>query len=184
MALLTIAETEEDLQGILDLQSKNLKIAGTDQVDGYVTAVHDLEVLLKMNSPFPYSIMKVENQVVGYALVMLPERRNELEILIPMFNKIDTCTYDGHRLIDQKYFVMGQICISSRYRSKGYFSRLYSHLICRLRENFDFIITEVDALNRRSLGAHMHYGFEVLLRYQANGIDWKLLIKRIGSGLS
>lgn len=117
--------------------------------------------------------------MVGYALVMLPALRNEIDILIPMFDLIDSCTYHGKQINQEKYFVMGQICIATTYRKRGYFSKLYSHLIERLRNTFDYIITEVDSNNQRSMGAHLHYGFEALQEYESAGINWTLLIKKI-----
>jgi len=179
MAQITVAKTSEDLNGILKLQTANLRITGVNQEAGYVTATHDRTLLLKMNTPYAHSILKEKEQVVGYALVMLPEMRNEIEVLIPMFDLIDTCEYGGEIVNRFKYFVMGQICIASSHRAQGYFSKLYDHLISRLKISYDYIITEVDDNNKRSLGAHLHYGFEVLMEYESNGIEWVLLIKKI-----
>jgi len=109
MAKVTIA-TILDLQGVLKLQSKNLRKVGSDLASGYVTATHDIDLLFRMNYPFPHSVIKSKEEVVGYALVMLSEMKNEIELLIPMFNLIDTCACEGKNIIDQKYFVMGQIC--------------------------------------------------------------------------
>lgn len=178
-AELTIATIEKDLLGILKLQATNLKTEVTNQKSGYVTATHDLNLLTRMNSPFPHSILKISGEVVGYALVMLPAMKNEIDILIPMFDLIDSCTYDGKPINQEKYFVMGQICIAVAHRRKGYFSNLYSHLIERLRNTFDYIITEVDSNNQRSMGAHLHYGFEVLQEYESAGINWTLLVKKM-----
>ena len=45
--------------------------------------------------------------------------------------------------------------------------------------NFDMIITEVDASNTRSSGAHRSVGFEVLKTYRANDHEWELIGLRI-----
>jgi hypothetical protein len=42
-----------------------------------------------MNSACAHIIAKDDNTVVGFALVMLSGLRNEIEVLIPMFERID-----------------------------------------------------------------------------------------------
>jgi len=42
---------------------------------------------------------------------MLKEYRNEIEILKPLFNLVDTLIFDNNPLQEARYFVMGQICV-------------------------------------------------------------------------
>ena len=62
-------------------------------------------------------INSVKDQLTDYvwqltkALVMLKEYRNEIEILKPLFNLVDTLIFDNNPLQEARYFVMGQICV-------------------------------------------------------------------------
>ena len=58
--------------------------------------------------------------VVGFALVMLSNFRNEIEVLIPMFERIDELVPK-----DKTYVIMGQICVDKNYRKQGIFRGLY-----------------------------------------------------------
>ena len=44
-----------------------------------------------------------------------------------------------------------------------------------ITENFDNIITEVDASNVRSLNAHLVVGFKTIKEYTDNNKNWKII---------
>ncbi len=166
-------QTNKDLQEILRLQRTNLPAAlsHSEQVsEGFVTVSHSLEILEQMNTRCPHIVAKHDGDVVGYALCMMESFRNDIPILIPMFQEIDSVIQKG-----SKYMVMGQICIDKSYRGKGIFRGLYEYMASELRANFDVIITEVDVTNTRSSQAHRSVGFKVLKTYHANDRNWELI---------
>ncbi len=174
----TNAVTDADLLEILELQKKNHYTNITrDELDkeGFVTCIHDLDLLRKMNSPFPHVIAKAEDAVVAYALVMTREHSQALAILKTMFDKIHTLTYKGQPLADASYVVMGQICIAKEYRSQGIFQGLYKQMKKQMATHFDYIITEIDDNNKRSLAAHARAGFQTIDTYNA-GKDWHIVL--------
>ncbi|MGB5460978.1 MAG: GNAT family N-acetyltransferase [Eudoraea sp.] len=162
-----------ELEQILSLQKKNipkaLSIKEIEQ-EGFLTVTHSLDLLDRMNSRCPHIIAKENDEVIGYALCMHPKFNNEIDILKPMFEEINSVLAPG-----EKFMVMGQVCIQKEYRKKGVFQKLYKKMQDVLKTNYNCIITEVDALNKRSLNAHFAVGFIELKTYNYNGRKWCLL---------
>lgn len=172
------ASNDDQLKAILQLQQDNLpkNISPHEkEKEGFVTVEHDFNLLKKLNSPYPHIIALEGNEVIGYALVMLPEFRNDIPILVPMFNQIDISLRKKNMNI--KYFAMGQVCIAKSHRKLGLFYGLYDKMKNELSPYFDAVITEVDPLNQRSLHAHLKQGFEILESYRdEKGRPWELII--------
>jgi len=173
--------TEKELNEILHLQAQNVGSVlskSEQQSQGFVTVVHHLELLRKMNDPFPHQIAIDQNgAVIGYALVMESRWRNEIPVLIPMFEEIESITYNGNSIRPDQYAIMGQICIAKEYRGLGIFDALYKALGDLLQEHVPYLITEVAFRNKRSFRAHQRVGFEVLKKHgEEDGEEWALII--------
>ncbi|AXT62139.1 GNAT family N-acetyltransferase [Aquimarina sp. AD10] len=169
----TIATSEEELQQIITLQRKNLTASistNEKQKEGFVTVQHDIEVLKKMNDTQAHIIAKSGDTVVGYALSMVKEFQDEIEILKPMFAKIDEILNPT-----TTYITMGQICIDKAYRKQGLFRGLYQTMKKELSKKYELLITEVAASNTRSLQAHYAVGFSDLLVYTSNDVIWHIV---------
>ena len=167
------AETTDELNQILNLQQINLptKISQEEKkIEGFVTVHHDFDILQKMNTKCPHIIAKHKGSVVGYTLCMDASFKNDIEVLQPMFSKID-------KRIDATttYIIMGQVCVGKAYRKKGVFRGLYHYMKSQLKLQYDLIITEVDKSNKRSLNAHYAIGFKILYSYRSNNHDWEIL---------
>ncbi|MEQ3498979.1 GNAT family N-acetyltransferase [Tenacibaculum sp. SSH1-16] len=173
----TTASNQTELLQILKLQQQNLpgNLSEIDKKEqGFVTVHHDLELLQKMNDVHPHIIAKSNGLVVGYALSMSKIFRNDIPILIPMFDEIDT-TSEGAK----PYILMGQVCIDKHYRGKGIFRGLYTKMKEEFSEIYDSIITEIDKKNTRSINAHKAIGFRTLKTYTSNDQDWKIVYLKI-----
>lgn len=169
----TTANDQTDLLQILGLQQQNLpeKLSEANKKEqGFVTVRHDLEILQKMNVVHPHIIAKSKGVVVGYALSMSKIFRNDIPILIPMFDEIDTTSKGA-----KPYILMGQVCIDKHFRGKGVFRELYT----KMKEEFTgihhSIITEVDEENTRSMNAHKAIGFKTLKTYSGNNHNWEII---------
>ncbi|MEJ2113208.1 MAG: GNAT family N-acetyltransferase [Flavobacteriaceae bacterium] len=165
--------TDKELQQILEIQRVNYPtvVSREDRIkEGFVTVKHDFELLKSMNNMCAHIIAKHEDKVVGYALCMLKDFKNKIEVLKPMFQQIEICLKSN-----QTYIVMGQICIDKSYRKQGIFRRLYNYMKQQLIPEFDMIITEVDVANSRSLNAHYAIGFKLLHIYNSNNQEWALV---------
>lgn len=180
-----ISTTQDELKGILELQKINLpqNISKEElESQGFVTVNHDLDLLSRMNSPYQHIIAKEGDNVVGYTLVMLRKWKNDIPVLVDMFDQIDSIIYAGEKLSETKYFIMGQVCVAKSHRGQGVFAGLYSEMKKRMCHDFDYIITEIASKNYRSLRAHEKVGFEVIKTYQiGDGEKWVLVLMNLTS---
>jgi len=168
----TITSSEQELRQILDLQQQNLRKNLTEkeiQSQGFVTVVHEFKTLEKMHKVHPHTIAKDGDKVVGYVLSMSKLFGNSIEVLKPMFAELKK------KNITDNFIIMGQICVSKNYRGKGVFRNLYHKMAKNFSGEFTRIITEVDALNTRSLNAHQAVGFKDICDYKASGQLWKII---------
>ena len=165
--------TNEELNQILDLQKLNLNTLASQeerQSEGFITVRHDFKILKAMNDRCAHTIAKFNDQVVGYAISMVKEFKDDIPVLIPMFNKINS-------FVDPNlsYIVMGQICIDKAFRKQGLFRGLYNAMKEHVKHEFDTIITEVDEKNKRSLYAHHAIGFKTIHIYRSNNQNWHVI---------
>jgi L-amino acid N-acyltransferase YncA len=174
-----VAESNKDLEQILELQKKNLKTilsAEEKRSQGFVTLKHDLSLLKEMNSPYPHIICKKEDQIVGYALVMLRDIEKRIPALGSMFYQINSLTYQGKSLEHARFFIMGQVCVAKEDRGKGVFAGLYREMQYCMRHDFEYIVTEVDSRNTRSVRAHEKVGFQTIHIYPEGEIEWHVIL--------
>ena len=177
----TTVSTADEVREILALQAENHPSVLTSEAmerEGFVTVRHDASVLQRMNEVAPSIVAKVDGSVVGYALVMPRSFAADVPILRPMFDMLDGLSWKGAALRDNpRWFVMGQVCISDRYRGRGILDGLYRTMADRYRDRFDFIVTEVADRNTRSLRAHARVGFQPLHVYAdtTTGEEWHVI---------
>lgn len=173
-----LATTDTHLNGILALQQANLpKAISTQesQAEGFVTVEHTFDLLKKMNDACAHCIALSDNEVAGYALTMLPSFGQEIPILIPMFEKINTLSFRGQALRSTKYVVMGQVCIGKAFRRQGLFRALYDKMKEAMAQEYEAIVTEIATKNVRSMQAHAAVGFEVIDIYEAETEEWAIV---------
>ena len=177
----TTVSTSDEIREILELQASNHPSALTPRTmaeEGFVTVRHNASVLQRMSEAAPAIVAKASGRVVGYALVMPPSFAADIPILRPLFELLDTLSWNGVSLRGSpRWFVMGQICIADGYRGIGIFDGLYRTMAEIYRDRFDFTVTEVAARNTRSLRAHERVGFQTLHVYAdaTTREDWHVI---------
>ena len=177
----TTLSTADEVREILALQAGNLPSALTPRTmasEGFVTVRHDALVLQRMSEAAPAIVAKAAGRVVGYALVMPRSFAADIPILRPLFELLDTLSWQGVSLRrNPRWFVMGQICVADGYRGIGIFDGLYRTMAESYGDRFDFTVTEVAARNTRSLKAHARVGFQTLHVYPdpTTGEDWHVI---------
>jgi hypothetical protein len=165
-------ESERELRQILELQQRNLaRNLPPDEVaaQGFVTVEHTVELLQRMHALAPSIVARDGAALAGYALVMPPECRAFIPVLVPMFERLDALGDQG------SYYIMGQICVDKPWRGRGVFDQLYAAHRQHLRGRYDCSITEVALRNGRSLRAHLRVGFKVIERYRDATDDWAVV---------
>jgi GNAT superfamily N-acetyltransferase len=166
--------TLDELEQIRTLQLQNgaQNITPEEKLqEGFVTLQHTVALLEQMNATCAHIIAKDNDMVIGFALVMLSSFRNEIEVLIPMFERIDGLVPN-----DKTYVIMGQICVDKKYRKQGIFRGLYHFYREELQHEFDYLITEVATINLRSMQAHEAVGFKVIDNYKDDDIIWNIIL--------
>ncbi|WP_158974687.1 GNAT family N-acetyltransferase [Cellulophaga sp. L1A9] len=170
----TTSKTTEELTQILVLQQANLyrNVSNEEKLaEGFVTVEHSFELLKEMNDVCPHTIaIDEQGNLAGYALSMHPSFKDKIDVLKPMFEVIDPLIAP-----EEKYMLMGQICVSKNHRKQGVFRGLYQHMQKQVAPEFEAIITEVDAKNTRSIQAHNAVGFVAIARYTANDQEWVVI---------
>lgn len=171
------ASTNDELHQILELQKINLLSnvpENEKQTEGFVTVHHNFDILKAMNDTCAHTIAKYNNKVVGYALSMTKDFREDIEVLKPMFQQIDMITKPN-----LNYIVMGQICVDKNHRGQGIFRGLYSHMTQEFKNQFGSIITLIDVKNVRSINAHRAVGFKLLKNFSQRDKSLDLVILEI-----
>jgi len=176
----TTARNDQHLFGILDLQRRNLAtVVDPDEKsrEGFVTVQHHIGDLRKMNAIEKQVIALDNDQVVAYLLVMTRASRNDIPVLVPMFDMIEALSYRGEPLATCSYVVVGQACVGKGYRGKGTFDAIYRYYLECFRDRYRYVITEIDATNVRSLRAHNRVGFHTIHEYTApDGVVWNIVL--------
>ncbi|OOG75389.1 GNAT family N-acetyltransferase [Algoriphagus sp. A40] len=178
MILFKSAETPEELEGILSLQSRNLlqNISESEkEAQGFVTVHHSMDQLASMNTIARHLIAKDDEKVVGYILAMTKASKALIPVLVPMFEQFDKLNFGGKPVSDYNYLVIGQICIDKNYRGQGVFDRMYAAYGEMFSGRFDFAITEIAVSNVRSIKAHQRVGFEIIQEFSDNTQNWAIV---------
>lgn len=177
MTTITITQTDDDLRGILTLQEQNLRRLIPESVateQGFVTLQYTLDQMRHMHQAGPSVIAKDGDTVVGYVIATLPETRQFVPELGNLFDQIDVINYEGRPLSTYAYYVVGQVCVASGYRGQALLDRMYAHHRSLYSDRFQLFVTDISALNTRSLRVHERIGFQALQRFYepTAGEDW------------
>ncbi|RYF99899.1 MAG: GNAT family N-acetyltransferase [Chitinophagaceae bacterium] len=174
-----IAKTENDLHQILALQEKNLKQhLSEDQksTEGFLTMQFSFELMNNLHKLAPSIVVRDEDKIIGYAIVLLKEGRTFYTDLEGMFVNLEKLQWKGVSLADYKFYVMGQICVDKDYRGQNVFAMLYEEHKNIYKDQFDFIVTEISTSNARSNRAHEKTGFKVLDTYRDHLDEWNVVL--------
>ena len=84
--------------------------------------------------------------------------------------------YKG-QLIDQLSFcLVGQLCVAQTHTGQGLVQRMYRAYRDQHSAEFDYLVTDVDAQNVRSLKAHLKTGFEVVGSLAHEDARWEVIL--------
>jgi hypothetical protein len=177
--LFDIATTDAHFEQIIKLQKENLRNALTkteQDTEGFVYTEHTIGLVKKMATLLPQVIALVDNRVVGYNLALSPAMKDEVTMLVPMFNEFENCTYRGKPLTTYQLMVGGQVCVDKPFRGQGMVSKLYRETIRRLPAGYELCATEISPANVRSLIAHQKMGFEIIASYHDGAELWDIVV--------
>lgn len=172
-------ETKEELLQILQVQQQYLAGRNTtteEKEQGFVTVHHNLEKLQHLHALAPSIIVKDNERVIAYALVMLAQAGGLIPELRSMFEKLESLSWKDKPLQQYRYYVMGQVCVEKPYRGLGVFQMLYDKHKELMQPYYDFVVTEIATRNTRSIRAHEKVGFELLHRFSDEKEEWDIVV--------
>jgi hypothetical protein len=180
--------SDEDLLQILELQ----RINAPESIDtaerltqGFVTVRHDLELLRAIAGPWGHMVASPSGsaEVVAYALVMLRQYSDRIEVLKPMFRRLEGLECLGQPLSTSRWYAMGQLCVAKAHRGQGLVELLYAGHRARMSSDFDFMITEIDRSNTRSVRVHARAGCVVIDEFSTDdGREWQVVALDLRGG--
>jgi L-amino acid N-acyltransferase YncA len=180
MLVYTTSSSKDDLEGILRLQKANLAEglpAEEIRSQGFVTVNHSYEQLKKLNDIEKHVIAKDDGKVVGYVLAMTQQSKDDIPVLIPMFEMFGRIAFGGKNISSYHYLVVGQVCVDKACRGQGVFDQCYSIYKNFYKDKYDFAITEIASANARSRQAHRRVGFKEIGSYVApDNTEWIVVI--------
>ncbi len=175
----TTAKTTNDLNKVLALQQANLYKNVSEeekQGEGFVTIEHNYAILKAMNDVCAHTIAKCGDELAGYALSMHPDFGDQIEVLEPLFDLLKNDKFYKN----ERFIIMGQVCVSKNHRKKGIFRGLYDAMKKNVAPEFDYIITDINAKNTRSLEAHAAIGFTTVTTFTAtNDEEWVVVSLKV-----
>jgi ribosomal protein S18 acetylase RimI-like enzyme len=171
--------TDRELKQILALQQQNLRGRNNENDEkeqGFVTVAHTLGILQQMHSLEPSVIVKDNDILAGYALVMPKECSSIVPELFSLFEGLDKLRYKNRPLGEYHFYVMGQICVAREYRGKGVFDMLYKKHQEIFQKKYDFVVTQIATRNTRSLRAHERVGFKTVKIHTDELDEWAVVV--------
>jgi len=172
-----VSSTDELIQ-IADLSRANLVsnvTAETKEREGFVTWYYPLEVLQRLHALIPSVIVKDQDIVAGYAIVLTRESVDVYPPLSAVVAHFSEIVYKGRPLLDHRLYVMGQVCVHPDYRGKGVFQLLYQFHRQQFSSIYDILVTEISTSNIRSLKAHHKTGFTIIDTYRDEVDEWHVV---------
>ncbi|UBM57760.1 GNAT family N-acetyltransferase [Marinilongibacter aquaticus] len=178
---ITKAKTEEELQGIIALQNRNLRDNLTqEEMDkqGFVTLAYDLDFLRAMPAGNHHIIAKDGEQVIGYVLLMDRSTNHMMKEgagIFPIFHELE---YKGQKMKEVNYVSVGQVCVDKDYAGQGLLGRMYAHYRASYKDLYEMAMTDISYQNARSLKGHLKAGFQVLKRFYEPDAEemWDIVI--------
>ena len=174
-----LVDSVDELNGIKALHDLNLKknlSPKQQQEQGFVTFEYDLDFLEAINKVHPSVIAVDHSKVVGYALVVTRESQRLHPLITEFVQHLSHIEYKGV-LIDQLSFcLVGQLCVAQSHTGQGLVQRMYQAYREQHSAEFDYLVTDVDAQNVRSLKAHLKTGFEVVGSLSHEGARWEVIL--------
>jgi len=179
MAILKLVEKVQELIGLKQLQTNNLRrIIGEEEAmkEGFVTSEYELSLLQSMHAIHPSIIVKEGEEVVGYTIVTNKEVYGAHPELDHLFNTLDATLYNGALLKEVNYILIGQVCVAKSHRGHGWVPKMYEYYKNLHATNYPYLVTDISQANKRSIRMHQKIGFETIGVIEQVGTGWDIVL--------
>ena len=173
-----LATTDQEIQQIAALSNANRSDNITTEektAEGFVSWVYTPEILHTINAIAPSVIVMDEDILAGYAITLTSECISVYPNAANTYIHASPLHFKGRTLGEQRFYLMGQICVAKAWRGQGIVGALYNGHRHFYSPRFDALVTEISMANPRSLKAHQKVGFETIDRHYENGHDWAVV---------
>lgn len=161
----------------LSQQNHAEQLSPHERGDGFVTACWDVEGLIEAAGHTPHALAYEGEQVIGFALAVVPEVCLASQSLRSFWLPIAAAKYEDRPLSSWDCLMMGQVCVDQGYRGRGVFDGLYTELRRAYASRFDLVATGVFVDNPRSMAAHARVGFRPVQRCISDaGKSWDCIV--------
>jgi hypothetical protein len=163
---------ESDLDGILDLQSRNLyaNLSATELAGGFVMTPFTPDLLRQLLIQTGVLVVENEGQILGYLLAGDWEFFSQWEIFRVMISRLPKLRLQNREITVDNSFQYGPICIDISIRGSQVFPRLFDLMRLSFAPKFPIGITFINKLNQRSFAAHTRkLDLEIIDEFELNG---------------
>lgn len=163
---------ELDIEGILDLQSRNLytKLSAAELADGFVTTPFTPDLLRQLLARSGVFVVESEDRVVSYLLAGDWTYFSQWEIFRLMISRLPDLRFQGKEIAVDLSFQYGPICIDRAIRGSGVFPHLFNLMRSSFAPRFPIGVTFINKLNQRSFVAHTRkLDLEIIDEFEFNG---------------
>ena len=148
--------TEDDILGILSLQSQNLysNLAADELAGGFVMTPFTPDLIVQVLEQSGVFVAEVDSQIIGYLIAGDWNFFSQWEIFRLMVARLPELEFKGRKIEVMESFQYGPICIDRSYRG----SNILSDLFTMMKDQFSpkTGVTFINKLNQRSFIAHKH----------------------------
>jgi hypothetical protein len=163
--------TPSDIQGMMDLQSKNLftSLSEEDRKMGFVTTPFSEDQILNSINSAGLFVTEIENKIAAYAFAGTWEYFEQWPIFPYMTSRFKLLSYGDFNITTEDTFQYGPVCVDRMYRGKGVFNMVFEAMRLKWMKKYPLSITFINAVNEISVRGHEKLGWEVIDHFQFNG---------------
>jgi ribosomal protein S18 acetylase RimI-like enzyme len=179
MANLKLVETTQEIIGLKQLQTNNLRrLIGEEEAmkEGFVTSEYELSLLQKMHAIHPSIIVKEGDEVVGYTIVTNKAVYGEHPEVDHLLNTLNKTMYKGVLLNEVPYILVGQVCVAKSHRGQGWVPAMYDYYQQLHAKEYTYLVTDISQANKRSIKMHQKIGFETIGVIEQVGTGWDIVL--------
>jgi hypothetical protein len=147
---------EADIDGILDLQARNLytNLSEADRADGFVMTPFTFDQIQALWKQAGVFVAEKDGAVSGYAFAGSWEYFSQWAIFPFMVSRFPQLNFQGAEINTLNTFQYGPVCIDRALRGSGIFPELFETMRLSLSARFPMGVTFIHQRNLRSLAAH------------------------------
>jgi hypothetical protein len=147
---------ESDLNGIIDLQSRNLytNLPPTELGGGFVTTPFTLELLRQLIIQAGVFVAEDNGKIVAYLLAGDWGFFSQWEIFRIMISQLPELKFQDREITIDNSFQYGPVCIDRTLRGGEILPQLFAIMKVSFAPKFPIGITFINKLNQRSFAAH------------------------------